>query len=296
MGIIIFWLVSASIAAGMAAPAARREKSWRRFFIGCGLVVVTCELPLFVYVFSSFMVPEWKGACRNGWLDCFHAGKLALAPLVLWATAALCAVEVQRVENKTRPWIVLGLLTGALVSGGCLGLGLWIGADGGGRMNLFFLVPLYVFVWHSLRAAQLLRVANPSFLAILSTIAGSLPFWLASFWWAKKTYLGLPDKAPDCFIVTAAGRGHEAIVGPFVEIPRHGQPRRVNRQLVTFWQFETAWSDRAPRSHAAFRRAYNRIGPAIAQKINSPIAADAAYLALKPAELVARIAVNLASK
>jgi hypothetical protein len=296
MGIVIFWLVIVSIVAGMAAPATQREKSWRRFFIGFGLVFAAVMLPLFVYLLSSAMVPEWKGACRHGWLDCFHSGKLALAPLVLWATAALYAVEVLRVENKVRPWIVLGLLTGALVSGGCLGIGLWINGEVSGRMYLWFLVPLYIFIWHSLRAAQLLRAANTSFLAILTTIASSAPFWIASLWWAKKTYLGLPDKAPDCFVVTAAGRGHETIVGPFVQVMRHGQSRRVNRQLITFWQFETAWSARAPRSHAAFRRAYNRIGPVVAAKINSPIAADVAYGALKPVEFAARIALTVLEK
>ncbi len=290
--IVIGWVIPGLIVCGLAAPAALREKSWRRFFIGFGLVFVIVMVPLFVYLLSCALVPEWKGACPHGWLDCFHLGKLALAPLVLWATAALVAVEVWRVQNKTRLWIVLGLLTGALVSGGCLGIGLWIagGHTGGERMYLFFLVPLYVFMWYSLRTAQLLRAANTSFLAILSTVAASIPFWVASLWWAKKTYLDLPDKAPDCFVVTAAGRGHGRIVGPFVEIIRHGERRRVNQQLITFWQFENVWHARAPRSHAAFRRAYNRLGPILAGKINSPLAADVAYVALKPLEFVARIA------
>ncbi len=290
--IVISWVIPVLLVSGLAAPAALREKSWRRFFIGFGLVLVVVMLPLFVYLLSSFMVPEWKGGCRHGWLDCFMLGKLALAPLVLWATAALYAVEVLRVQNKTRPWIVLGLFAGALVSGGCLGLGLWIatGANGGGEMCLWFLVPLYVFIWHTVRAHQLLRAANTSFIALLATVASTVPFWIVSFWWAKKTYFDLPDQAPTCFVVTAAGRGHERIVGPFMEIQRRGERRRVNQQLVTFWQFENLWSARAPRSHAAFRRIYNRIGPVIAGKINSPLTADVAYVVLKPFEFVARIA------
>ena len=297
VAIIISWLIPALIIAALAAPAALREKSWRRFFIGFGLVFAAVILPLFVYLMSSFMMPEWKGDCRHGWLDCFHLGKLALTPLVLWATSALYALEVLRVKNKTRQWLVLGLLTGALASGGCLGIGLWIYGGVGEWMYLWFLVPLYVFVWHSLRAVPLLRAANTSFLAGLVTVVSSISFWIASFWWAKKTYLDLPDQAPmGCFVVTAAGRGHERVVGPFVEISRRGAKRRVNWQLVTFWEFENAWSNRAPRSHSIFRHDYNRLGPVIAGKINSPIAADVAYVALKPVELAARVAVNLVSK
>jgi hypothetical protein len=45
---------------------------------------------------------------------------------------------------------------------------------------------------------------------------------------------------------------------------------------------------RAPRSHRRFRCFYNFIGPVVASRVTSPFIADAAYLAIKPVEIVAR--------
>jgi hypothetical protein len=134
-----------------------------------------------------------------------------------------------------------------------------------------------------------MRSARCPFWSYGLTLLLSLPFWAACLRSARMIYDRLPDTAPrGCFVVTAAGRGHQRLVGPFLQMNRRGCIRRVNRQLATFWQFEDAWQAGAPRSHAAFRRVYNRIGSRIARRIVSPWTADVVFLALKPAEWTCR--------
>jgi hypothetical protein len=251
----------------------------------CGVV-----LPVFVFVFSVFLIPDWKGAAQHGWLDCFHCGKLALSPLVLWAVTAFFAVEIYRVENRSRPWIVLGYFLGAIVGSVCFLFGLICRPLPNEPVSLFFLwmlVPAYVAVWYSLRAGLLMANARLKAKTYVGAFAGSLPLWVWSILWSQKIYNSLPDVAPSCFVVTAASRGHCRVVGPLFEIARRGGTRFANRQLLTFWQFEEAWLNHFPRIHRCFRRIYNCIGPAIARRLTTPWLADAAYLALKPLEIAA---------
>src|SRR5262249_16348406 len=94
----------------LALPPALIQKSWRRFWIGSVLSLFAVILPLMFFFLSAAMTPEAKSLCHYGALDCFHTGKLALAPFVLWATAALYAVEISNVPNPSSPWIINGLI------------------------------------------------------------------------------------------------------------------------------------------------------------------------------------------
>jgi hypothetical protein len=274
----------------LALPPALKEKSGRRFFIALILSFVGIVLPLFVFLFSFILKPEWKGACVHGWLDCFIAGQLALTPVVLLATAALYALEILRVENRTARWIVVGIFLGAIVSSICFVYGMVCIAPKADIFNFGLLVPFYVAIWYSARAVELIKKARLNFWTYLISLACSLPFWLASWLLSRSVYASLPDKAPDCFIVTAAGQGHAAFVGTHIEIERNGRRLLANQQLITFWQFEDFWRNFAPRSHRIFRCGYNRIGPIIAAQIKSPWLADVTYLAIKPLELMAKFA------
>jgi hypothetical protein len=257
------------------------------------LTLVGVLLPLIVFGLSAFLVPEWKGGCAHGWGDCFHLGKLALTPFVLWATAALYAVEVCRVTNPTERWIVLGFFFGAMVSSVCLAYGLVFCGLQMGRLAAWLLVPAYISAWYNARAIQLMKAASLNPVAFVIASCSSLPFWVGAVVWSRRTYEALPDQNPSCFVVTAATRGHRRLVGPFVQVKHGGHLVLANQQLMTLWQFEAAWRVHAPRSHARFRRAYNLIGPAIARNITSSWIADLAYLALKPAEFLACIAGRL---
>lgn len=262
-----------------------------RFFIGLILTFVGVVLPLLIFFLSSTMMePDWKGACPYGSLDCFITGKLGLTPLVLLATAALYALEILRVENRTAPWIVIGIFLGAIVSSICFVFGLVCFGFEGQDLKWWLLVPFYVAVWYSIRAVQLIKVARIDFKTYLISLACSLPLWLLSWMSSRSIYASLPNQAPDsCFIVTAAGRGHAGFVGRHIKIERGGRRLLVNQQLIIFWQFENRWRNFAPRSYRVFRDAYNRIGPVIAARIKSPWLADFTWIVLKPFELIAKV-------
>lgn len=265
------------------------SRFWIRLFLTLVLLVMGILLPLFIFLMSAMLVSDWKGGCHLGWVDCFHAGKLALTPLVLWATAAFFAVEICRVQNRTRPWIVFGYLLGAVISSICTVFGfISVGIDGG-LVALWLLVPGYVALYYSIRSVQLIKSGGYSIKSCVLAVCGSIPFWIASIIWSRKIYSALPDQPPSCFIVTAAACGHKAFVGPFVEIQHHGHRQEANQQLLTLWQLEAMWSVRAPRSHRHFRRVYNIVGPIVARRITTPFVADVAYLAIKPMEMAARL-------
>jgi len=287
-----FFSILFLILTALALPAALGAKSWPRFFLRFFVALVLSffgvVLPLYVFFFSSFMAPGWKGACNFGWVDCFIVGKLALTPFVLMATAALYKVDVLRPSSGTERWVVVSVFLGTLVAVICLVFGLvclsW---------QRFMLVPFYVAIWQACLAARLMETARLSIRTYLGALLGSLPFWLASVVWSRRLFESLPDKAPSgCFVVTAASHGHARWVGPFVATTRYGRHRQVNEQLLTFWQFEELWRAQAPHSHRIFRRGYNQLGPMIAARIRSPWLADAAWLALKPAEWLAKLCLH----
>jgi len=278
----------------LALPPAVRERSITRFFVAAGLSFLIVVLPLFVFGMSCFMVPEWKGDATLGWASCFLAGKIVLTPLVLWAVAALYAVEVWRVAKQTAVWIVRGLMVGVLVSTVCSLYGLMMIICGfatnefSHAIFLWLLVPFYISLWYAIRLAQVIREAPLQAKDYLVVGLGSAPFGIGTAAVSQAIYKSLPDQPPPgCFVVTAAARGHEALVGPFVEVRRKGRVLRANRQLLTLWEFEAVWRNLAPHGHAAFRRAYDLIGPMLARKIARRWLADLAYLALKPAEVLA---------
>lgn len=288
-----FWVIVAATAAALALPVAIRDKAWKPFLIAAALSVAGILVPLFVFLASAFLVPEWKGGCDHGWLDCFHLGKLALTPIVLWALGALYALDVYKVKNRTHPLIVLGFFLGAIVSAYCFLYGFLTYGTSRDEGRLFLLVPLYVAVWYLYRAVELIRSADIKPLSYLLALCGSLPLWALSYIWSRQIYLDLPETPPECFVATAAARGHRSFVGPFAEVRRGERTREANRQLVILWQLEDLWRGRAPGSHRAFRRAYNLVGPLVARRITTPLAADLAYAALKPLETLAAVIISL---
>lgn len=297
----LFWLSLVTLP--LALPLMIWWRSWPKWILSL-ILTNGLLLPIIAFLGSCLLGPDWKGDCPNGWIDCLTVGKLALLPLVLWASAAWYAVEIHRVtaETRARPWIVLGFLHGAAVSLACCWYLLIRWQETGfvpdglrlDPRSLAFLsallLPFYVAAGYSIRAGQLVRAAKLKPSAYLKSLLIALPCWIASVSWAKQSFAALPDKSPDCFVVTAASRGHPAFVGPFTEITHHGRRRRANRQLVTFWQFEERWQRRAPASHAVFRRIYNFVGPVLARHLTRRWLADLTWFALKPAELLARLA------
>ncbi|MHC4605936.1 MAG: DUF6688 family protein [Planctomycetota bacterium] len=144
----------------------------------------------------------------------------------------------------------------------------------------------WAFVTYGFLSLQILHTRLPS--APARVRWGYLAAWLgayaATLWLsivrAIEMYNSLPTEPPEnCYISTAAARGHPGVVGSQVVANF-----RVNRQMRVFKCAEIALLALAPRLHRACRRVYDRAGPRLAACLVHPLAADAAYLALKPWE------------
>ncbi len=276
------------IGLALALPSLLLERSLKRFTCAFLAAVFGILVPLMVFLFSAALTPEWKGNCPHGWLDCFHLGKLALAPVVLWAVISFYVREIWRPTGPLAREYVMGLFLGCGVAVGCFGYGAATMRDEAARMIIWLVVPLYTAIWYGIRLVQAHRHIRPTGLQYLAYLLGSLPFWIGGLLWSRRIFASLPATPPECFVVTAASRGHEKLVGPFTQTLHRGQYRNANQQLIALWNFERLWREQLPQSHRWFRSLYNRMGPAVARHINSPWKADLLYLALKPAEWLAR--------
>jgi len=279
----------------LALPALILESSIKRLALAFLASSFGIVLPVLVFFFSAFLVPAWKGACPHGWLDCFHLGKLALAPVVLWATIALYAVEIGRLTPPISRDLVMGLFLGMLVAGVCFIYGVMTVGGQAKATRGYLVVPLYTAIWYGIRLVQAHKYSRPNPAWYLVYLLGSLPFWIGGLMWSRRIFASLANNPPECFVVTAASRGHQNFVGPFAEAIHRGQRREANHQLITLWHFEQLWREHFPLTHFWFRRVYNRVGPIIARQITSPWMADAVYVALKPAEWLARFIGHVAT-
>ncbi len=117
-------------------------------------------------------------------------------------------------------------------------------------------------------------------LVYFGTILGACP---ATVLMSLGRYSSLPTTPPpsDCYVVTAASRGHGWLVD--------------NHQLMILKTFEIVLQANFPRAHHLLRRPYDVVGPWLAQRMNRAGVADAAYLSLKPVEWAAWLTLRLAS-
>jgi hypothetical protein len=118
--------------------------------------------------------------------------------------------------------------------------------------------------------------------------------WLASYAYALRLntlkmyelYTALPTQPPDCYIATAAAKGHPRIVRSSVVELKSGKHLRINQQLQRLKCFELTLMVLSPRLHGFVRRIYDVIGKKLAAQIKNPYLADVAYLLLVPAEWI----------
>lgn len=235
MGILFAIPILFSLA--LAIPPAIREHSWKRFLGALLLSLFGIVLPVLIYLGTAALAPDSKEGCNYNWLHCFQVGKIALIPLVLWACAAFYASQVNKRESSHRAWVILGVLTGAVIGDACLVLSIPL-VRVHAPLDLILLIPFYIPAWYSVLAARMLKSSELGIRSYAMTLLGSLPFWVGSMIWSRQYYLSLPEFQTKCFVVTAALGGHQALVGPFTQIQRNGTTRIANRQLLTFWQFE----------------------------------------------------------
>jgi hypothetical protein len=126
-------------------------------------------------------------------------------------------------------------------------------------------------------------------LGVMAWVAGYCSAWRIAYLIVLEKYAQLPTKPPpQCYLCTAAARGHRRWVGSEELITPDGSTVRVNDQLRTFKAFELLLQTVCPGFHRLCRKIYNAIGPILAATIRHPMAADAAYTLLKPAEWICR--------
>lgn len=144
-----------------------------------------------------------------------------------------------------------------------------------------------LLITHTRRHGEIDSVFNRAIGAWFGALALTL---IARVPLAMRIYDALPPEAPagygDCFVAGAATRGHRGFVGSRYDARLD---RTVNQQWRTLRAFENLLQHRRPGLHGRLRNRYNRIGPVVAAWIRSPLAADIAYVALKPVEWLAWI-------
>ena len=118
--------------------------------------------------------------------------------------------------------------------------------------------------------------ANPSYLVML------------------QEYAKLPKTPPgNCYICTAAARGHRRLVRSEERLLPGGTVRRVNDQTRYFKAAELLLAAVSPGGHRLCRRIYDCLGPRLAALLIHPVVADVAYLSLKPLEWAVRAGLAL---
>jgi hypothetical protein len=90
----------------------------------------------------------------------------------------------------------------------------------------------------------------------------------------------------DChYLCTVAAQGHPWLVRPLRMGVRGGRPIVVNRQLAVANAFEDLIHERWPRAGRWLRQTYDRVGLPISRYLLHPLAADAVFVAMLPAQL-----------
>jgi hypothetical protein len=226
----------------------------------------------------------------------------AFAPTVgLVVVGALKALDSsRRWRNRYLLWLaglcVLGVLVAAVVriersgfldtAAACL-----LGAG----LAMLMAAPYWAFLAYVFMSLRVRRRATVSPRSNAAKAAGAAS-WTAAYsasWWlavrrAADVYATLPEKPPDCYVATAAARGHPWLV----KSARVWTPRGsalVNDQIRTLKCAELALKALAPRAHRAVRALYDIFGPLLAREIRGPVAADLVYLSLKPVEWLCRL-------
>jgi hypothetical protein len=154
--------------------------------------------------------------------------------------------------------------------------------------------PLWSFLI-SLRAAIWLfknhetKFSLPHGLGLVVWLSAYVAAWRFDILKMYELYAALPPQPPpDCYIATAAARGHPRLVRSWAVKRADGKLLRVNTQLQILKCAELALAATCPNVHKPLRKLYDVVGKSLARKIQNPFLADLAYLFLKPFEWAAR--------
>jgi hypothetical protein len=152
----------------------------------------------------------------------------------------------------------------------------------------------------ALRAARWLyknyetKFTLPRGLGLTAWLAAYAIAWRFDILKMYELYAALPPQPPpDCYIATAAARGHPQFVHSKTVQRSDGKAIQVNGQLQILKCADLALMAVNPHTHKVLRKIYDVIGKALAHKIQNPFMADIAYLLLSPFEWLARLILKM---
>ncbi len=137
-------------------------------------------------------------------------------------------------------------------------------------------------------------VGHLRWIAPVAWLAMFVGAWRLSMAAAVAEYAKLPTSAPGCYVATAAARGHRRFVRSRLVRDDRGGTFAVNEQLRRLKCAEILLRASSPELHRHLRRAYDHIGPRLARFLGPPLAADVAYVLLKPIEGLALVLLRAA--
>jgi len=225
--------------------------TWNGLFL-----ILLWLLPVFIPKLYRFLLKKWGAKAVNGTVT-------ILVVLIFLISALL-------LKNPLVPFIfVLVVLT--------IAAPFWC-----------FLMTLRMAIW--LLKRHELKLTSPGGLGMAIWIAGYVAAWRFDILKMYELYAALPpEPPPDCYIATAAARGHPQLVGSRLVQGTNGVTLRVNEQLQVLKCAELALMALNPRFHKWLRKLYDRLGMPLAHRIRNPFIADLAYLFLMPWECLASL-------
>jgi uncharacterized protein DUF6688 len=155
-----------------------------------------------------------------------------------------------------------------------------------------FLLALRAAIW--LYKNYETKLTPPRGLGLTAWVGAYIAAWRFDILKMYELYAALPPQPPpDCYIATAAARGHPRFVGSRTILRADGNSMQVNEQLQRLKCAELALLALHPRWHKWLRKVYDKLGKPLAHRIQNPFLADIAYLLLKPAEWLASSMVKI---
>jgi hypothetical protein len=246
---------------------------------------------------SGSFTSSWKGDKGDSWFYVTLEGYPAMTfyPIYLLGAILFSMAVVNRHDSKYDPIILFGVFTNALISGWYTAAVFFFRFTHDELM--FAIVPGSCGVCYLLLGLTILKhqkYVKPFFQSSKYLVLGWSSFLfvsvMAKYPLARRLYDQLPDEPPqECFVVTAASKGHPQLVGAWTD---KGRGRLVNQQLLTLWKLEDWLTNRFPLFHRRLRKIYNRLGPTVARRIRYRWQADLVYLFLKPLEYLAVVLVR----
>jgi len=155
----------------------------------------------------------------------------------------------------------------------------------GGPAALFVYAGTSIYLWRN-TGDNHWRFSLARLMGVFTRIAAYFGAWRYSHNLMLVQYAQLPTEDPNCYVCTAAARGHSRLVRS-QSIATSTATFAANDQMRTLKAAELLLRHLTPCGHRLLRQVYNRLGPPLARRLSHPIAADTAYLSLKPAEWLA---------